>query len=76
MGAIQSRRQLLADEPTRGFECTFGVDDVDLVHERVVAAGGRILMEKVTIPGVGSMIAFEDPGGNPALAMQYDALRN
>ncbi len=72
IGAIQQRRQLLDDEPTRGFECTFGVDDVEAVRERVLAAGGRILMEKVTISKVGTLIAFEDPGGNPALAMEYD----
>ncbi len=72
MGAIQQRRQLLDDEPTRGFECTFGVDDVDAVRERVIAAGGRVLMDKFTISGVGHLIGFEDPGGNPALAMQYD----
>ena len=72
MGAIQQRRQLLADDPTRGFECSFGVEDVDEVHARVIAAGGRILMERSTIPGVGHLIAFEDPGGNPVLAMQYD----
>ena len=72
MGAIQQRRQLLEDAPTLGFECTFGVDDVDVIRERVVAAGGKILMEKFTISKVGHLIAFEDPGGNPALAMQYD----
>jgi predicted enzyme related to lactoylglutathione lyase len=72
IGAIQQRRQLLEDEPTRGFECTFGVDDVEAVRERVLAAGGRILMEKFTISKVGTLIAFEDPGGNPALAMEYD----
>lgn len=71
MGAIQQRRQLLGNEPTRGLECTFGVDDVDATRERVVAAGGRILMEKFTITNVGHLIAFEDPGGNPALAMEY-----
>ncbi len=73
MGAIQQRRQLLEDGPTRGFECTFGVEDVDVTRERVVAAGGKILMEKFTISNVGHLIGFEDPGGNPALAMQYDA---
>ena len=72
IGAIQQRRQLLDDEPTRGVECTFGVDDVEAVRERVLAAGGRILMEKFTISKVGTLIAFEDPGGNPALAMEYD----
>lgn len=73
MGAIQQRRQLLDNDPTRGFECTFGVDDVDTTRERVLAAGGRILMEKFTISGVGHLIAFQDPGGNPVLAMEYEA---
>lgn len=72
MGAIQQRRQLLDNQPTRGFECTFGVDDIEHARERILAAGGRILMEKSTIPQVGHLIAFEDPGGNPALAMEYD----
>ncbi len=72
MGAIQQRRQLLDGAPTLGFECTFGVDNVDEVRERILAAGGRILMEKFTISKVGHLIAFEDPGGNAVLAMQYD----
>jgi len=73
MGAIQQRRQLLDDEPTRGFECTFGVDDIDATREQIIAAGGTILMDKSTIPNVGHLLAFQDPGGNPALVMQYDA---
>jgi len=73
MGAIQQRRQLLDAEPTRGFECTFDVDDVEATRERIIASGGRILMEKFTISNVGHLIAFQDPGGNPALAMEYDS---
>ena len=73
IGAIQARRQLLDNDPTRGFECTFGVDDVDAARDRILVSGGRILMEKFTISNVGHLIAFEDPGGNPALAMQYDS---
>lgn len=72
MGAIQQRRQLLEDTATTGFECTFGVDDVDEIRSRVSTAGGRILMERFTISGVGHLIAFADPGGNPVLAMEYD----
>ena len=72
IGAIQTRRQLLDNDPTLGFECTFGVDDIDDTRARVLAAGGRILMEKFTISSVGHLIAFQDPGGNPALAMEYD----
>lgn len=73
MGAIQQRRRLIADEDTNGFECTIGVDDVDGTRERILAAGGRIVMEKFTISGVGHLIAFVDPAGNAALAMAYDA---
>jgi predicted enzyme related to lactoylglutathione lyase len=70
-GALQERRQLL-DGPTTGLECTFAVDDVDATRARVVAGGGRIVMERFTISGVGHLIAFEDPAGNAVLAMQYD----
>ena len=71
-GALQQRRELVEGARTIGFECTFGVDDVDRVAEAVVANGGRILMEKTTITGVGDLIWFEDPSGNVAGAMRYD----
>ena len=71
MGAIQERRALV-ENPTLGFECTFGVSNVEETQHRVEAAGGRVLMGPETIPGVGQLLAFEDPGGNPVLAMQYD----
>src|SRR5690349_20664219 len=48
-GALQHRRELVAGQPTIGFECTFGVDDVDEIARAVVANGGRVLMEKTTI---------------------------
>ncbi|MCF7549699.1 VOC family protein [Pseudonocardia sp. WMMC193] len=72
-GALQQRRSLLP-EPTRGVEATFAVDDVDATAEAVRAAGGAILMERFTIAGVGHLIFFEDPAGNPVGAMQYDPL--
>lgn len=72
MGAIQQRRQLLPNAQTLGFECSFGVDDVADVKARVLEAGATVLMDTTTIPGVGHLLAFQDPGGNPVLAMQYD----
>lgn len=71
-GALQERRQLLDDLPTRGLECTFSVEDVDATRQSVIDAGGTILMERFTISKVGHLIAFADPSGNPVLAMQYD----
>jgi uncharacterized protein len=71
-GALQQRRQLLPDAPTLGIECTFAVADVDATAEAVRAAGGTILMDRFTISGVGHLIFFADPAGNPIGAMQYD----
>ena len=71
-GALQARRELLPGTKTIGFECTFGVDDVDVVAKTVAAHGGRILMDKTTIAGVGDLIWFEDPAGNAVGAMRYD----
>lgn len=39
----------------------------------VAAAGRTTLMEKFTIAVVGHLIFFEDPGGNPIGATQYDS---
>jgi uncharacterized protein len=72
-GALQQRRELVPGVRTVGFECTFAVDDVDAVAAAVVAHGGTILMEKTTITGVGDLIWFQDPAGNAAGAMRYDA---
>lgn len=72
-GALQERRELVEGMPTIGAECTFAVDDVDAIRDKVASAGGTILMDRFTISQVGHLIAFKDPGGNPILAMQYDS---
>jgi predicted enzyme related to lactoylglutathione lyase len=73
MGSLQQRRELAPGTRLNGFECTIAVEqDVALVAAAVVANGGRILMEKATIPGVGDLIFFQDPEGNVAGAMRYD----
>ena len=71
VAAVQQRRDLLPDAPTTGLEVTFEADDVDAVAAAVVANGGRILMEKAEIPGVGELVFFADPGGNVAGAIRY-----
>jgi uncharacterized protein len=74
LGSLQARRELVPGRPTIGFECTIGVtQDVDALAAAVKANGGRIVMEKATIAGVGDLIWFEDPEGNVAGAMRYDA---
>jgi predicted enzyme related to lactoylglutathione lyase len=71
-GALQQRRDLV-EVQTRGFECTFAVDDVRATARAAVAAGGRVLMEPTTIEGVGALVWLADPDGNAVGAMQYEA---
>jgi uncharacterized protein len=67
--AIQQRRDLLAG-PTTGFECTIGVDRT---LKTAIAAGGRILMDRTTIAGVGHLIWLADPSGNVVGALTHDS---
>lgn len=73
IAALQQRRELVPGQRTMTPECTFAVDDVDATAKAAVDAGGRILMERFTISGVGHLIFFEDPSGNAIGAMQFDA---
>src|SRR3954454_21955636 len=63
IAAIQQRRDLLG-VPTNAPEVTVEVDDVDAVVERATALGGRVVMPKARIPGVGDLVFVTDPGGN------------
>jgi len=39
------------------------VEDLDLYSERIRKAGGRIVVDKMPVPGVGILSLFEDPDG-------------
>jgi predicted enzyme related to lactoylglutathione lyase len=71
-GALQGRREPLSGVGMSGFECSIGVDDVDDIHAKVLAHGGKITMERFRIEGVGDLIFLEDTEGNRVGAMQYD----
>lgn len=71
-GALQKRSEALTGTGFRAFECTIGVDSVDEIAKKVVAAGGRITMQKARIETVGTLIYFEDTEGNRVGAMKYD----
>jgi len=73
MASIQLRRELLPGVVIRGFECTISVSDIDKAIDAIKEFGGRIVMQKSTIPSVGHLAFFEDPEGNLAGAMQYDS---
>jgi uncharacterized protein len=72
LGALQRRRALVPGERTTGFECTVSVPDVDTVAKAAVACGGRVIMDRTTITGVGDLVFVADPSGNVVGAMRYD----
>ncbi|HKE13829.1 MAG TPA: VOC family protein [Kofleriaceae bacterium] len=72
LGSLQGRRELIAGQRTIGFECTVGVESIDETERAIVAAGGRIIMPRSVIPGVGTLLFFADTEGNAVGAMQYD----
>ena len=39
------------------------VDDLDAYTDKITAAGGKIVVEKMDVPGVGQLSLFEDPDG-------------
>lgn len=51
---------------------TRAVDDVDETVRRVEEAGGKTLMKKTAIPGVGWIAKFTDTEGNLFAAVHYD----
>ncbi len=72
-GALQERHEPLAGTHPRSFELTVGVDDIDAIARKVVAAGGVITMQKTHLETVGTLIHFTDSEGNRMGAMQYDS---
>jgi predicted enzyme related to lactoylglutathione lyase len=73
VGSLQGRRALVPDTRTVGFECTIGVPSIDATERAVLASGGKVLMERSVIVGVGTLMFFQDTEGNAFGAMQYDA---
>jgi len=73
LGSLQGRRDLVAKQPTIGFECTMGVPSIDKTEKAVKAAGGKVIMERSVIVGVGTLMFFQDTEGNVFGAMQYDS---
>ncbi|HEY2012766.1 MAG TPA: VOC family protein [Bryobacteraceae bacterium] len=71
-GALQKRREIVKGAKMVGFECTISVQSVEETAAGIVAQGGKIVMPKVVLMGVGRLIFFQDPSGNIVGAMEYD----
>jgi predicted enzyme related to lactoylglutathione lyase len=72
VAAVQTRRELLPGIRTNGPEVTIEVDDLGLVLGRVEELGGRIVMDRATIPSVGDLTFLADPSGNLVGVIEYD----
>jgi uncharacterized protein len=72
-GSLQGRRELVPGQRMTGFECTIEVPSIDDTAAAVVAAGGKVIMQKSVIVGVGALMFFEDTEGNSFGAIQPDA---
>jgi predicted enzyme related to lactoylglutathione lyase len=70
--SLQGRRELIAGQRMIGFECTIAVKSVDDTAKAVLAAGGKVVMEKSIIVGVGALMFFQDTEGNVFGAIQPD----
>jgi hypothetical protein len=72
-GAIMQR-----DKPLTGsgdiiaYVCTIGVDSVDKFAEKIQAVGGKIIVSKSPIPGIGWFAECMDTEGNIFGIMQDD----
>ena len=72
LGALQGRRELIKGQKTVGFECTISVPSIDDTIAAVLANGGKTVLEKSVIVGVGALAFFQDPEGNAFGAIQFD----
>jgi predicted enzyme related to lactoylglutathione lyase len=72
IGALQQRRALVPGVQTRGFECTIAVASLDKTERLLREHGAKIVLERSTIPQVGHLLFFEDPGGNFVGVIEFD----
>ena len=67
-GAIMRR-----EGPGAVERCTVDVESLDNTIAAITAAGGKIILPKTPVPGVGWLVYFEDTEGNVLGAMQADS---
>jgi len=71
-GSLQGRRELIAGQRMTGFECTIAVPNLDETAAAITAAGGKVIMQKSIIVGVGALMFFADTEGNVFGVIQPD----
>jgi predicted enzyme related to lactoylglutathione lyase len=72
LGSLQGRRELVPGQRMTGYECTISVPSISKTIAAIKEFGGKLIMQKTVIAGVGSLVFFEDTEGNSVGAMEYD----
>jgi uncharacterized protein len=72
LGSLQGRRELVPGQRMTGYECTISVPSISKAIAGIKEFGGKLIMEKTVIAGVGSLVFFQDTEGNSVGAMEYD----
>ncbi|PJJ47842.1 putative enzyme related to lactoylglutathione lyase [Mumia flava] len=73
IAAVQQRRELLPGIRTTGPEVTIAVDDLEAALDRVIGAGGEIVMDVTQIPDVGALAFVADPSHNVVGLVRFAA---
>jgi uncharacterized protein len=71
-GSLHARGEPLSGAGYRAFEVTVGVDSIDDIENRIVAAGGVITQPKMHLEKVGTLLYCNDTEGNRLGVMQYE----
>lgn len=72
-GALYAREQPRSgNDAMVGYRCTIGVPDLEAAIAAITSHGGVLRTDRMTIPGVGSLVEFTDPEGNIVCAMEYE----
>jgi predicted enzyme related to lactoylglutathione lyase len=71
--SLQQRREIVPGKPIYGLECSLSVENSEKAEAAIKKAGGKIVMPRTVIAGVGKLFFFEDTEGNIMGAMEYDA---
>jgi len=69
--AVQQRRELVLGIRASGPDVSIQVDDLNVVLVKVGELGGRVVMERSSIPGVGDLVFLADPSQNVVGAVEY-----
>ena len=71
-GALHERREIVPGKRTHGFECSISVANIDATVSAIKTCGGKIVLPKWRIPGLGTLVMFEDTEANIVTAIQYE----